>query len=64
MRGTCFALIAAKVPCNRGGDLISGFLFLPTLSLTPMCSALPTLDIAEGALNALIDVYKELLPKV
>lgn len=28
------------------------------------CAALPTLDIAEGALNKLIDTYKQLLPQL
>jgi hypothetical protein len=29
-----------------------------------VCAALPTLDIAEGALNQLIDTYKLLLPQL
>ena len=29
-----------------------------------LCAALPTLDIAEGALNNLIDNYKRILPRL
>jgi hypothetical protein len=35
---------------------------LPLLCFSP--AALPTLDIAEGALNKLIDTYKQLLPRL
>jgi 5'-3' exonuclease len=34
------------------------------MNLLFLCAALPTLDIAEGALNKLIDTYKLLLPQL
>ena len=66
-RAASSTLLACKLSFLSLARLLTGSLFRPHLtSLTRLSahSALPTLDIAEGALNRLIDLYKEVLPSL